>query len=355
MDFSLFGIGFPQLMLILVIGVFVFGPERLPGMARQAGRFINELRRLTQDARGEISSLTKELDIREDLNSVKNDLINIRNDLTATAASVTKDFESVRKDITLKNDEGETMGAQREQYTYKVTDAPTADGGEAVKVEETITRETIIQDAIEDTPASATEVVTDLSSGQIAPALETATVPALEGETESIIRPATPTTSAEAIMMQIEAEAKAKAEKDAPTDAPTDALTGDLTATEIVTITTNGTEPADTTANGTEPPRKSNAGMPLLEIEPSRAANPFAVAYDMPEPEPTPPAPAPDYALASIPAASTATSQVEWEEKLAKTRQEFNERLDQMEIQLKDRLDRVEKLLASQFLRAHQE
>jgi sec-independent protein translocase protein TatB len=349
MDFSLFGIGFPQLLLIFVIGVIVFGPERLPGMARQAGRFINELRRLTQDARGEISSLTKELDIREDLNSVKNDLINIRNDLTATAAGVTKDFESVRKDITLKNEGGETMGAQREQYTYKVSDATTTEG---VKIEETITRETIIQDAIEDTPASATEVVTGFSSGEIAPALETAAVPALEGEPESIIRPAT---SAEAIMAQIEAEAKAKAEKDALTEA----LSGDLSATEVVTVTTNGTEPAGTTPNGTEPPRKSNAGVPILEIEPSRAANPFAVPYDMPEPEPvpTPPAttPAPDYALASIPAASAAPSQAEWEDKLAKTRQEFNERLDQMELQLKDRLDRVEKLLASQFLRAHQE
>src|SRR5690242_19834783 len=141
MDFSLFGIGFPQLMLIFVIGLIVFGPERLPGMARQAGRMINELRKLTQDARGEIQSLTKELDIRDDLNSVKNDLLNIKNDLASTAAGVTKDFESIRKDITLKNDQGETMGAQREQYTYKVTDAATADGSDAVKVEETITRE----------------------------------------------------------------------------------------------------------------------------------------------------------------------------------------------------------------------
>lgn len=351
MDFSLFGIGFPQLLLIFVIGVIVFGPERLPGMARQAGRFVNELRKLTQDARGEISSLTKELDIREDLNSVKNDLINIRNDLSATAASVTKDFESVRKDITLKNEDGETMGAQREQYTYKVTDAP---GGEAVKIEETVTRETIIQEAIEGTPATATEVVTDLSSGEISPALETTAVAPLEGETARVIHPATPntpaepTTAAEAIMMQIEAEAKAKAEKDA--------LNGDLSTNENYTITTNGTEPVDTTTNGTESPRKSNAGVPLMEIEPSRAANPFSVAYDLPEPAPVPaPTPEPEYALASVPAASNGLSQAEWEERLATTRQEFNERLDQMEQQLKDRLDHVEKLLASQFLRAHQE
>lgn len=350
MDFSLFGIGFPQLMLIFVIGLIVFGPERLPGMARQAGRFVNELRKLTQDARGEISSLTKELDIREDLNSVKNDLINIRNDLTATAASVTKDFESIRKDVTLKNEDGETMGAQREQYTYKVTDAPTTDGGEAVRIEETITRETVIQDAIEDTPATATEVVTDLTAGEIAPALE--------GETARTIHPAT---SAEAIMAQIEAEAKTAAETQP----------GDLVATENITInpeggepgiSPNGTEPAiasgeilpATSTDGTESPRISNAGVPLMEIEPSRAANPFAVPYDLPEPEPSP-APAPEPEPAPAPVAWAPSTAGEWEESLAKTRKEFNDRMDDMERQLKDRLDRVEKLLASQFLRAHQE
>ena len=344
MDFSLFGIGFPQLMLIFIIGLIVFGPERLPGMARQAGRLINELRRLTQDARGEISSLTKELDIREDLNSVKNDLLSIRNDLTATAAGVTKDFESIRKDITLKNDEGETMGAQREQYTYKVTDAPNPEGSDAVRVEETITRETIIQDAIEDTPATATEVVTDLSASEITPALDgAAETPALEGQALRTILPATP--------MNASAPDSASG-----IEAPNGIENGDLTATETVTITSNGTEPDLGTTNGIKPARKSNAGVPLLEIEPSKAANPFAVPYDMPEPEPEPaPAPEPEPALASTPVAWAPTTAGEWEENLAKTRQEFNERLDQMERQLTDRLDRVEKLLASQFLRAHQE
>src|SRR5579872_4037434 len=34
----------PELIIILVIGLIVFGPERLPEMAAQAGRMVRELR-----------------------------------------------------------------------------------------------------------------------------------------------------------------------------------------------------------------------------------------------------------------------------------------------------------------------
>jgi sec-independent protein translocase protein TatB len=48
----LFGIGLPELAVILVVAVLVFGPDRLPEFGRQAGRFVRQLRsfaRTTQD------------------------------------------------------------------------------------------------------------------------------------------------------------------------------------------------------------------------------------------------------------------------------------------------------------------
>lgn len=50
----MFGIGLPELMVILVIAVVVFGPERLPEFARQAGRFVRQLRNLTQSAQTQL-------------------------------------------------------------------------------------------------------------------------------------------------------------------------------------------------------------------------------------------------------------------------------------------------------------
>lgn len=50
----MFGIGLPELMVIMVIAVVAFGPERLPELARQAGRFVRQLRNLTQSAQTQL-------------------------------------------------------------------------------------------------------------------------------------------------------------------------------------------------------------------------------------------------------------------------------------------------------------
>ena len=50
----MFGIGLPELLVIIVIAVVVFGPERLPEFARQAGRFVRALRNLTQTAQTQL-------------------------------------------------------------------------------------------------------------------------------------------------------------------------------------------------------------------------------------------------------------------------------------------------------------
>ena len=52
----MFGIGLPELAVILVVGIIVFGPDRLPDFARQAGRFVRQLRHFTQAARDDIRS-----------------------------------------------------------------------------------------------------------------------------------------------------------------------------------------------------------------------------------------------------------------------------------------------------------
>lgn len=50
----MFGIGLPELMLILVIAFIVIGPEKLPHIARTVGKGLFELRRATEEVRVEI-------------------------------------------------------------------------------------------------------------------------------------------------------------------------------------------------------------------------------------------------------------------------------------------------------------
>ena len=47
MDF--FGIGFGEIVLILILALIVFGPGRLPEIARTMGRLSRNLKRMSSD------------------------------------------------------------------------------------------------------------------------------------------------------------------------------------------------------------------------------------------------------------------------------------------------------------------
>lgn len=59
----MFNIGPEELILILVIALLVFGPSKLPEVARSIGRGLREFRRASDQIRGEIGGL---LDLDDD-------------------------------------------------------------------------------------------------------------------------------------------------------------------------------------------------------------------------------------------------------------------------------------------------
>jgi sec-independent protein translocase protein TatA len=69
MDF--FGIGFGEVLLILILALIIWGPKRLPEIARTLGRTVRTLRKATYDFTSQVS---KELDIQETDSKEKNHL-----------------------------------------------------------------------------------------------------------------------------------------------------------------------------------------------------------------------------------------------------------------------------------------
>jgi sec-independent protein translocase protein TatB len=49
-----FGIGLPEVAVILVVAVIVFGPDRLPEFGRQAGRFVRQVRNFARSTQDEL-------------------------------------------------------------------------------------------------------------------------------------------------------------------------------------------------------------------------------------------------------------------------------------------------------------
>ena len=56
----MFGIGLGEAVVIFVVALLVFGPEKMPGIARAVGRAMGELRRALSDAQTEITTSVNE-------------------------------------------------------------------------------------------------------------------------------------------------------------------------------------------------------------------------------------------------------------------------------------------------------
>lgn len=58
----MFGIGMPELLLILGLALIVLGPKKLPELARALGKGLAEFRRATDELKDEFRNMEREID-----------------------------------------------------------------------------------------------------------------------------------------------------------------------------------------------------------------------------------------------------------------------------------------------------
>ncbi|MBU1342126.1 MAG: twin-arginine translocase TatA/TatE family subunit [Proteobacteria bacterium] len=112
----MFGLGMPEILLILAIALIVIGPKKLPDLAKTLGRAMGEFKRSAQDFKRSIDIETTVKDMK-DIEDPKTDLKAIFKDAninpeTPSDSKTDSDFKTPGKDVPDNN--GETSPKDKE-------------------------------------------------------------------------------------------------------------------------------------------------------------------------------------------------------------------------------------------------
>jgi sec-independent protein translocase protein TatA len=88
----MFGIGMPELLLILGLALIVLGPKKLPELAKALGKGLAEFRRATDELKSEFRQMEREVDEASQSATLKDDAAP-ENPAEPTAVNPTSDTE----------------------------------------------------------------------------------------------------------------------------------------------------------------------------------------------------------------------------------------------------------------------
>ena len=96
----MFDIGFSEILLIAVVALVVIGPERLPGVARNVGRFIGRLQRYVHDIKSDFNREVELEEIRRIQHEMENTVQSMQESMRAVESSLQQEARVLQTSAT---------------------------------------------------------------------------------------------------------------------------------------------------------------------------------------------------------------------------------------------------------------
>ena len=73
---NIFGVGLPEVTVILILALLIFGPKKLPELGKQLGKTLKSLKKASNEFQNEIDQVMNEEDKEESPKSIKSSQTN---------------------------------------------------------------------------------------------------------------------------------------------------------------------------------------------------------------------------------------------------------------------------------------
>ena len=110
----MFGMGMPELMLIMAVALVVIGPKKLPGLAKSIGRAMSEFKGATRDFKRSIDLDSDLPDARDSMNNLKDIPTYDPEQSAYKGAETARPTDNAAEEMETTDAQAETTDAQKE-------------------------------------------------------------------------------------------------------------------------------------------------------------------------------------------------------------------------------------------------
>jgi len=107
----MFGIGMPEMLLILAIALIVIGPKKLPDLAKSLGRAFAEFKRATSELKESLEIDDELKDIKTTFNGMSDEIkeaINVKAGTESEDKNVSSDYDKEKNENEIKDKDSES-------------------------------------------------------------------------------------------------------------------------------------------------------------------------------------------------------------------------------------------------------